>query len=60
MKLFLRVLGWTLIIAVVLFAGLLTAAHWVKSRDSDEEIAEKFRDAPIHPVARGAFRPWRT
>jgi pimeloyl-ACP methyl ester carboxylesterase len=50
MKLFLRVLGWTLIIAVVLFAGLLTAAHWVKSRDSDEEIAEKFRDAPIHPV----------
>ncbi|GAB3333877.1 hypothetical protein GCM10027299_41720 [Larkinella ripae] len=50
MKLFLRVLRWALIVIVIVCAGLLTAAHWIKSRDSDAEIAEKFRDAPAHPV----------
>ncbi|MFD1141296.1 alpha/beta fold hydrolase [Larkinella insperata] len=45
-----RVLRWAFIILAVLFAGLLTAAHWVDSRDSDAEIAEDFRDAPVHPV----------
>lgn len=50
MKLFWRVLRWALIIIFVVFAGLLTAAHWVESRDSDEEIARNFRDAPVQPV----------
>ncbi|GAB3256264.1 hypothetical protein GCM10027347_17960 [Larkinella harenae] len=50
MKLFLRVLQWTFIVIIVVFAGLLTAAHWIESRDSDEEIVEKFRDGPVHPV----------
>ncbi|GAB3892928.1 hypothetical protein GCM10028803_06440 [Larkinella knui] len=50
MKLFLRVLRWAFIVIVVLFAGLLTAAHWVKSRDSDEEIAENFRHERVKAV----------
>lgn len=50
MKLFLRVLRWAFIVIVVLFIGLLTAAHWIESRDSDAEIAEEFRDAPVHPT----------
>ncbi|MGV3559146.1 alpha/beta fold hydrolase [Larkinella arboricola] len=52
MKLLLRVLRWAFIIIGVLFVGLLTAAHWVESRDSDAEIAENFRDAPVQPVVR--------
>ncbi|RCR70431.1 alpha/beta fold hydrolase [Larkinella punicea] len=47
MKLFLRVLRWTLLIIVIVCAGLLTAAHWVESRDSDEELAETFRNNPV-------------
>jgi pimeloyl-ACP methyl ester carboxylesterase len=52
MKLFLRVLRWALIVIVVAFAGLLTATHWIKSRDSDQEIAESFRDEPVKAVVR--------
>ncbi|MGA0558189.1 alpha/beta fold hydrolase [Larkinella sp. VNQ87] len=50
MRLFLRVLRWAFIVILVVFAGLLTAAHWIESRDSDAELAEKFRDAPVQPV----------
>ncbi|GAB3934822.1 alpha/beta fold hydrolase [Larkinella terrae] len=50
MKLFLRILRWALIVIVVVFAGLLTAAHWVESRDSDEEIAESFQNERVKAV----------
>ncbi|MFC5409089.1 alpha/beta fold hydrolase [Larkinella bovis] len=50
MKLFLRILRWAIVVIVVVATGLLVAAHWVESRDSDEEIAEDFRDAPVRPV----------
>lgn len=50
MKSFFRALRWALLVILVLFVGLLTAAHWIESRDSDAEIAERFRDAPVHPI----------
>lgn len=49
MNTLLRILKWALIFLVVLLAGLLTAAHWVTLRKSDQEIAESFHDKSVQP-----------
>ncbi|WP_234735375.1 alpha/beta fold hydrolase [Tellurirhabdus bombi] len=50
MRSFLKALKWAFFTILFLAAGLLFFAHWVELRDSDQEIADDFRNEPIKPV----------
>ncbi|GAB4023435.1 alpha/beta fold hydrolase [Spirosoma koreense] len=50
MKRFLRVLGWAFLALFVLATGVVIAAWFVDSRQSDQEIAEEFQGQRIRPV----------
>lgn len=50
MKRFLRILGWALLTVFILAAGVVIAAWFVDSRQSDQELAEEFQEQPIHPT----------
>ncbi len=50
MKILVRVLRWTLIVALVVLVGLLAFAWLVDFRQSDQELAEEFTNEPVHPA----------
>lgn len=50
MKRFLRILGWAFLTVFILAAGVVVAAWFVDSRQSDQELAEEFQGRRIHPT----------
>lgn len=50
MKLFTRIFRWALLTLLVLTVGVLVAAWFVDSRQTDQELAEEFRGQSIRPV----------
>ena len=52
MKIIVRVLRWTLVVALVALIGVLAFAWFVDFRQSDEQLAEEFQNEAVHPVVR--------
>jgi pimeloyl-ACP methyl ester carboxylesterase len=50
MKIVIRVLRWSLVAALIALVGLLVFAWFVDFRQSDEQIAEEFKNETIRPT----------
>jgi pimeloyl-ACP methyl ester carboxylesterase len=50
MQRFLRVLKWTLLIAVIAAIGTVVVAWFIELRQTDQELADEFRGQHIRPV----------
>ncbi|MFD2933466.1 alpha/beta fold hydrolase [Spirosoma flavum] len=50
MKLFTQIFRWTIFTILILIVGVLVAAWFIDSRQTDKEIAEEFQGQRIHPT----------
>lgn len=50
MKLFTRIFRWSILTILVLAVGVLVAAWFVDSRQTDQELADEFKGQAIRPV----------